>query len=184
MNEMSYAFLWSIFFINLHDLLLFVNLSILFMKIQPTWYFVWLPIWQSSDICIVQFQYLSTNSYFINCVELSWWQIPGMIHVTYIVCHGIKLCLVNVLEAACQLFNIFYMTLCLWQNVYRQSINRTRHRYIVDFKLVYCACNGIYAIMYMSWKVKSCYREVTQIYRWYINTGISMIKTWLQYAWT
>lgn len=133
------------FFIYLHDLLLFVNLSILFMKIQPIWYFVWPPIWQSSDICIVQFQYLSTNSYFINCVELSWWQIPGMIHVTYIVCHGIKLCLVNVLEAACQLFNIFYMTLCLWQNVYRQSINRTRHRYIVDFKLVYCACNGIHA---------------------------------------
>lgn len=82
------------FFINLHDLLLFVNLSILFMKIQPIWYFVWPPIWQSSDICIVQFQYLSTNSYFINCVELSWWQIPGMIHVTYIVCHGIDLYLV------------------------------------------------------------------------------------------
>lgn len=144
MNEMPFEFLWLIvFFINLHDLLLYVNLSILFMKIQPIWYFVWPPIWQSSDICIVQFQYLSTNSYFINCVELSWWQIPGMIHVTYIVCHGIKLCLVNVLEAACQLFNIFYMTLCLWQNVYRQSINRTRHRYIVDFKLVYCACNGI-----------------------------------------
>lgn len=62
---------------------------------------------------------------------MSWWQIPGMIHVTYIVCHGIKLCLVNVLEAACQLFNIFYMTLCLWQNVSCQC----------DLLIYYCHSN-------------------------------------------
>lgn len=46
-------------------------------------------------------------------VELSWWQIRSM---WYFVPYDLNF-LVNVLKTACQLFNIFYKPLCLWQNV-------------------------------------------------------------------